>query len=125
MNGVDQHRPLGNLSYWFQGRISRSEFWRYIVLWLSLYAIIGIVNEKLGGDGSVLAIFFLLSIGPHYATAVRRCHDLDRSGWYALKWWVPLGFRRGTIGDNQFGPEPAGVSFQWLTLAHKRRRAGI
>jgi hypothetical protein len=36
--------------------------------------------------------------------------------------WVllELGFRRGTIGKNQFEPEPAGASFsQWLTLVHK------
>ena len=77
--------------------------------------MIGVVNDKLGSGGSVPAIFLLLSIGPNYATAVRRCHDLDRSGWSALSWFA-LWFRRGTIGDNQFGPEPAGVSFQWLKL---------
>src|SRR5258708_2872464 len=104
MNGVDQHpRPLGNLAYWWQGRISRSQFWKYFILWVSLYVMIGVVNDKLGGGGSVLAIFLLFSIGPNYATAVRRCHDLDRSGWFALTWWIPLGFRRGTIGNNQFG----------------------
>jgi len=122
MNGgiVRHSRPLGNLAYWWQGRISRSEFWIYFILWVSLYATIGIVSEKLGGDGSLLAVLLLLSIGPNYATAVRRSHDVDRSGWFVLLWLVPivqiwvlleLGFRRGTIGDNQFGPEPAGIPF--------------
>ena len=76
-----------------------------------------------------MAIFLLLSIGPNYATAARRAHDRDRSGWFALMWFIPivqlwvlleLGFLRGTIGDNQFGPEPiAGVSFQWPRFTQK------
>jgi uncharacterized membrane protein YhaH (DUF805 family) len=48
--------------------------------------MIGILNEKLAGDASLLAMFFLLSIGPNCATAVRRAHDFDRSGWFAMMW---------------------------------------
>jgi uncharacterized membrane protein YhaH (DUF805 family) len=91
-----------------------------------LYTFIGLLDEKLSGGGLFPGIFLLLSIGPNYATAARRSHDRDRSGWFVLMWLIPivqlwvlleLGFRRGTIGDNQFGPEPAGISFQWLRLA--------
>lgn len=121
-------RPLGKPSYWFQGRISRSEFWRYFILWFTLYSIIGVVSEKLGVGGAIIAVFLMFSIGANYAITVRRCHDFERSGWYALLWFIPvvqiwlllqLAFRRGTIGENEFEPEPPGVCFQWLRAAHK------
>lgn len=48
--------------------------------------------------------------------AVRRLHDQDLSGWWALLMIVPIGnlvllvmllFLPGTQGDNRFGPPPA------------------
>jgi uncharacterized membrane protein YhaH (DUF805 family) len=46
----------------------------------------------------------------------KRCHDRDRSGWFQLIVLIPilgalwllveLGFLRGTIGANRFGPDP-------------------
>ena len=102
---------------------------------MGLYTIIGVVSERLRIGGGLVAIFLLLSIGPNYATAARRAHDRNRSGWFAVMWFIPivqlwvlleLGFLRGTIGDNQFGPEPiVGVSFQWLRLTQKKRRKRI
>jgi uncharacterized membrane protein YhaH (DUF805 family) len=92
-----------------------------------LFGIIGVVSENLG-VGAIISVFFMFSIGPNYAITVRRCHDFGRSGWYALLWFIPvvqiwlllqLAFRRGTIGDNEFGPGPPAVSFQWLRPAHK------
>ncbi len=49
------------------------------------------------------------------AVQVRRLHDIDKSGWNILWFIIPLvGFiltivwycRRGTVGDNRFGPDP-------------------
>ena len=47
---------------------------------------------------------------------IRRWHDLDKSGWWALLGFVPLlgtvaqlitfAFMRGTPGENRYGPAP-------------------
>ena len=49
------------------------------------------------------------------ASALRRLHDTDKSGWYQLLFLIPMaGFilwlifmcTEGTRGDNQYGPNP-------------------
>lgn len=50
--------------------------------------------------------------------SIKRCHDRDRSGWFMLAMLIPLvgplwvlielGFLRGTVGANRFGPDPTG-----------------
>jgi len=53
---------------------------------------------------------------PYISVAVRRLHDIGRSGWWYWIALIPLvGFillivwfaRKGDSGPNQFGPEPA------------------
>ena len=57
----------------------------------------------------------LLVIGVFLWLTVRRLHDLDVSGWFALVILVPvlgtmialgLCFAKGTEGTNQFGADP-------------------
>ena len=50
--------------------------------------------------------------------SIKRCHDRDRSGWFMLATLIPLvgpiwvlvelGFLRGTVGPNRFGPDTTG-----------------
>jgi uncharacterized membrane protein YhaH (DUF805 family) len=81
----------------FSGRAIRSEYWFWI-----LFSIIG-------------QLFNLAAFLPSIAVAVRRLHDLDRSGWWILLIFLPLigavvlivwYCTRGTEGPNQFGPDP-------------------
>ena len=55
---------------------------------------------------------------PLIAVEVRRFHDQDRSGWFALLNLIPyigplivLGMMciDGTPGENRFGPNPKGI----------------
>ena len=63
----------------FQGRASRSEYWWFylFVFLISLVPILG------------LAVL-LLAI-PQLAAAVRRLHDINRSGWWVLLWFTGFG----------------------------------
>ncbi len=56
----------------FQGRASRSEYWWFylFVFIVSLVPIIGLAS--------------VLLIIPQWAAAVRRLHDINRSGWWVL-----------------------------------------
>jgi len=50
------------------------------------------------------------------ASAVKRLHDCNQTGWFYLLVFIPgigplvmliwLGFIRGTVGENKFGPDP-------------------
>ena len=105
--------PRGCLGVTFQGRAQRSEFW-----WFALFALV--VSLLLSALGDVLAGLFALAILlPAIGVAVRRLHDVDRTGWWYLLVLIPvLGplilifaffIHRGTRGENRFGPDPHGA----------------
>ena len=114
----------------FDGRASRSEFWYF-----ALFSFIGsfifglidvlIVNPMLGatpgqiGQGGILQfIFALVLMVPSIALAVRRLHDIGKSGWWYLIVFIPIV---GVLvllyffvldsqpGSNQYGPNPKGM----------------
>jgi uncharacterized membrane protein YhaH (DUF805 family) len=100
----------------FSDRACRSEYW----FWF-LFVIIGdIVTYGIDyaiGAQVTGALFGLAVLIPGIAIAVRRLHDLDRSGWWILLWFIPIvGWiilliwfcTRGTEGSNRFGPDPLG-----------------
>jgi uncharacterized membrane protein YhaH (DUF805 family) len=117
----------------FYGRASRSEFW-YWVLFAFLvsiaafvvdYALFSLPVAILGGP-----ISFLVSLGlllPNLSVAVRRLHDVDRTGWWVLLALIPVvglivliiwWCQQGTVGPNRFGPEPlAGTDPERRVLA--------
>jgi uncharacterized membrane protein YhaH (DUF805 family) len=127
------------LLFSFEGRIARSTFWSAIIgLFLSSLAIlIGagliyaaiIIYNPLEGDQlaavnfgctllfSVLAISLVaFALKILIAIAVKRCHDLDKSGAWILFSLLPiigplwvlfeLGYLEGTKGRNQYGEGP-------------------
>ena len=109
-------RPLSmNSLLSFGGRVPRSVFW---VVQLITAVIIFFIN-MVTPDSPGLRLFLLLVLAvPQTATAVKRYHDRDKSGWWILVSLVPLigplwtavelGFFRGTSGPNRFGPDPVG-----------------
>lgn len=124
----------------FQGRFSRSQFW----LWgVGLPSLIGVLCI-----GFIVAAMFLVTdpddfmpaflvMGILYlplafigmACAVKRLHDLDRSGWWYLLTVIPLvnvgfaiwiGAFKGTSGPNQYGNDPLGNITQKISSIHSR-----
>ena len=70
-------------------------------------------------QGGLLTILFVAGCpGPDIAVAVRRMHDIDKSGWLVLIGLIPaarlalsavLYAQPGTSGPNRFGPDPKGA----------------
>lgn len=69
----------------------------------------------LQGQGIIPILMFLLFVIPVTTVAIRRLHDLDRSGWWSLISFVPLiggiillvwFVSKGTAGRNHFGEVP-------------------
>ncbi|MGQ0660359.1 DUF805 domain-containing protein [Sphingosinicella sp.] len=124
----------------FSGRSRRKEYWMFVILYIVLYIIAGILDVQLGfatttstsefGDGTASASFnmqggmltMILQLAlliPSIALAVRRAHDTDRSGWFIL---IPIygliivWFFEGTRGPNRFGPDPKGGAAEAQTF---------
>ena len=61
----------------FQGRASRSEYW-----WFTLFNFVaGLILNFIPVVGNILSFVLLF---PAWAVAVRRCHDLNKTGWLIL-----------------------------------------
>lgn len=105
----------------FSGRAQRSEYWWFVLFIVLISVAAAILDNLLGltfnadGDGPIQSIVALAIFLPSISVAVRRLHDIDRSGWW---WWIILipivGFivfvvfacTKGTEGPNRFGPDP-------------------
>lgn len=69
----------------FNGRASRSEYWWWVLFNLLVSAA---VSLALGPNlASFVSVALIL---PSIAVAVRRLHDVNRSGWFLLLGLIPL-----------------------------------
>ncbi len=73
----------------FGGRASRSEYW-FFALFLIIIAVASGLMEVVAATRGVSEITFLVLLLPSLAVFVRRLHDVDRSGWWALPPFVPI-----------------------------------
>lgn len=103
----------------FQGRATRSEYWMLVVAYIGAALVASLLDAVAFNGNPVLStLAYLAFLIPGLATAVRRFHDRDKSGWWVLIAFVPLigaiwlfvelGCLRGTYGPNRFGPDPLG-----------------
>ena len=121
----------------FKGRSRRREFWLFTLLTLICYGLAFMLlvmdrgDEARGGPGPLglvvgiaIALFAIGIIIPSLAVQVRRFHDQDRSGWFALLSLIPyIGglivfvfmCLPGTRGPNRFGPDPKEMEADALT----------
>ena len=123
----------------FEGRASRGEYWRFMLSYQLIVAIIlficaaiSCVTPVSGTTGVALGLvaLFILSIGfiiPGVAVAVRRLHDVGWSGWPVLLALVPfvgipvvliLMALPGKTVSNRFG-NPTGTEIITKQMAHK------
>lgn len=109
----------------FSGRARRKEYWMF-VLFNVIFAIVAmILDNVLGiaiegvGYGPLYGLYLLAMIIPSLAVAVRRLHDVGKSGWMILIslipiigaiWLLVLMVTDGNPGENQYGPNPKEVT---------------
>jgi len=98
----------------FSGRAIRSEYWYWILFIILGDIVTGIIDWAIGAQVTT-SLFGLATLLPNIAVAIRRLHDLDRTGWWILLSLIPIvGWiilliwycTRGTDGSNRFGPNP-------------------
>jgi uncharacterized membrane protein YhaH (DUF805 family) len=64
----------------FNGRSSREEFWCFLAFVIIVNAVAGLAGMLFGVAGALPGLIGLLLIIPQLAVAVRRLHDVARSG---------------------------------------------
>ncbi len=108
----------------FSGRARRAEYWYFVlgnfILIMPFYviAMIGVATD-MGAISTlgmiVYVIVALATIVPSLAVAVRRLHDINKSGWLYFIALIPLigaiillvwFFTEGDKFTNNYGPDP-------------------
>jgi uncharacterized membrane protein YhaH (DUF805 family) len=99
----------------YQGRASRSAYWWFALAVFVVYLILDIILVRAIGGGAGLGLYYILALGIAVVSlplAVRRMHDIDRSGWWLLIGLIPIvgsivllvfACLAGTRGPNRFG----------------------
>ncbi|MGI9627985.1 MAG: DUF805 domain-containing protein [Longimicrobiales bacterium] len=110
----------------FQGRANRAwYFWHgvldnlVLLTAIVLAVVVGVATNPLFGIPFVGVALATLWSG--VAITAKRLHDLDRPSWQIVLFAIPLVniyiglialFKQGTIGPNQYGPDPLGAAVQ-------------
>ncbi|MEM9434311.1 MAG: DUF805 domain-containing protein [Pseudomonadota bacterium] len=99
----------------FNGRAQRSEYWWFFLFAVICSLIAGVIDGLIFGAQVVGLLVTLGLFLPGLAAVIRRLHDQDRVGWWALIALVPfiggialivLMILKGTDGPNKYGPDP-------------------
>jgi uncharacterized membrane protein YhaH (DUF805 family) len=112
----------------FTGRARRAEYWYFVlgnflvIIPFYILAIVGLStdNGALSTLGfAVYGIVILVTLVPTLAVAVRRLHDLNKSGWYYFIGLIPIigsiillvwFFTDGNRFTNNYGPDPKNLN---------------
>lgn len=105
----------------FGGRARRTEYWMFVLFNLIFAIAAMIIDNVIGtaisgiGYGLFYILYCLAVLVPGLAVAVRRLHDVGKSGWMILIvliplvgaiWLLVLMVLDSDAGDNAYGPNP-------------------
>lgn len=118
----------------FNGRARRSEYWYFVLANLIILVLATILDSALGLNfsplpyGYLYALVAVVSFIPGLAVAVRRLHDIGKSGWFYLVvliplvgaiWLLVLFCTEGDSGENQYGPDPKSEGNEFESIGAK------
>lgn len=106
----------------FSGRISRGNYWKFILALFIFYFCIDIYNILIASIGNIIGVIgaglgfiFYIVLGLATLSAqIRRLHDIGKSAWNILWAFVPLigglillyFMLKGSDGPNKYGLAP-------------------
>jgi uncharacterized membrane protein YhaH (DUF805 family) len=104
----------------FSGRARRKEYWMFTLVNLIISWSLGLLDFIFGTTffSLISVVYSLLVFIPILAVAVRRLHDVGKSGWYYLLIFIPiigwiwllvLLVTEGESNSNEWGENPKGI----------------
>ena len=100
----------------FSGRAQRMEYWMFflfnIIIAFGIGFVLGFIGSILGMgtalSNSISVIYSLAILIPSIAVAIRRMHDIGRSGWWILFPLLNVIFLclDSQPDENEYGPNP-------------------
>lgn len=105
----------------FSGRARRSEYWYFVLMSIIISIILAVIDNMTGLtyenslSGPIKSVYSLLVFIPGLAVAVRRLHDIGKSGWFffivlipiiGVFWLLIVLCTEGDGGTNQYGSDP-------------------
>jgi uncharacterized membrane protein YhaH (DUF805 family) len=93
----------------FNGRARRSEFWFFSLFYAIINTVLGLIWDPLTW------IFCIATIIPGFAITARRLHDINKSGWCQLLFFIPIVniilifvwlCKEGDHNTNEYGANP-------------------
>ena len=109
----------------FSGRARRKEYWMFVLFNMIFTIVAMILDNVLGiamegiGYGPLYGLYALAMLIPGLAVAVRRLHDVGKSGLMILIalipligsiWLLVLMVTDSNAGENQYGQNPKEVT---------------
>jgi uncharacterized membrane protein YhaH (DUF805 family) len=98
----------------FDGRARRKEYWMFVLFNMVFTFVLGFLDGILSA-GFLVVLYYLAVLLPWIAVAVRRLHDVGKSGWFLFIglipiigaiWLLVLYCIDGDAGENKYGPNP-------------------
>ncbi|MCA1829321.1 MAG: DUF805 domain-containing protein [Myxococcales bacterium] len=99
----------------FSGRARRRDYWMFVLINFLIACALGVLGMMFRGAAVLSWLYSLAVLVPSLAVAVRRMHDIGKSGWWLLIGFIPLigaiillvwACTDGERGDNEYGPDP-------------------
>ncbi|MCB9426645.1 MAG: DUF805 domain-containing protein [Flavobacteriales bacterium] len=105
----------------FNGRARRKEYWMFTLFNVIFCVAAAVLDNILGITmqgipyGPIYGLYVLALLIPGLAVAVRRLHDIGKSGWILFIalipligsiWLLILLVKDGQLGDNKYGNNP-------------------
>ncbi|GHC48731.1 DUF805 domain-containing protein [Neogemmobacter tilapiae] len=116
-------KPVFEDMFAFSGRRNRMSYFLLYLSWMTL-AFVGVVlavlltpkGSESPGMVMLIGMLFIIPAGlSNLAASTQRCRDIGWTGWAILITAIPLVgaifslvllFMPGTVGPNQYGPDP-------------------
>ncbi len=90
----------------FEGRARRSEYWYFTLFSIIISIVLSFADVAIGSELGIIGLIFSLgTLLPSIAVAIRRMHDVGKSGWYIL---IPIYNLVLACTDSQTGPNEYG-----------------
>lgn len=80
----------------------------YLVIFLGTILAVAFLGDILRDKVLYLFLTYIPMMWIRLAQSAKRCHDINRSGWYQIIpfYTLVLLFDAGTRGKNEYGPDP-------------------